>query len=144
MKEIVRYRKCFVCGEENLHGLQARFFWDGNKAFTELDAAEMFEGYPGIFHGGIISTLLDEVMIKAILAGDVYAVTAELTVKYKQPVRVGERLIFSGWIESSKGRMFYTKGEVAGPEGSIFATASGKYLKAKADLRSELTRVNET
>lgn len=143
MKEIVRYRKCFVCGEANQHGLQARFYWDGNKAFTELDAAGMFEGYPGIFHGGIISTLLDEVMIKAILAGDIYAVTAELTVKYRRPVRVGDRLLFSGWIESSKGRIFYTKGEVVDTDGNIFATASGKYFEAKADLKSELTRANE-
>lgn len=143
MKEIIRYRKCFVCGEENQHGLKARFFWDGHKAVTELDAQEMFEGYPGIFHGGIISTLLDEVMIKAILASDIYAVTAEMKVKYKRPVRIGDRLIFSGWIESTKGRVFYTKGEVADSGGNTFATAAGKYLKAKDDLRSELTRANE-
>ena len=143
MKEIVRYRKCFVCGEENQHGLKARFFWDGLKALTELDAREMFEGYPGIFHGGIISTLLDEVMIKAILADDIYAVTAELTIKYKRPVRVGDRLRFSGWIESSKGRIYYTKGEVTDSEGNQFATATGKYLKAKADLESELIKANE-
>ena len=143
MKEIVRYRKCFVCGEENEHGLKARFFWDGHKAYTELDAQVIFEGYPGIYHGGILSTLLDEVMIKAILADDIYAVTAEMTVKFKRPVRVGDKLKFSGWVESSKGRIYYTKGEVTDSEGNMYATATGKYLEVKSDLRSELARANE-
>ena len=143
MKEIVRYHKCFVCGENNHHGLKAKFYWDGAKAFTELSAEEVFEGYPGIYHGGIISTLLDEVMIKAILADEIYAVTAELTVKYKRPVKVGDRLKFTGWVESSKGRIYYTVGEVTDETGNLFATATGKYLEAKDDLRESLRLANK-
>lgn len=143
MKEIVRYHKCFVCGENNHHGLKAKFYWDGEKAFTELSAEEVFEGYPGIYHGGIISTLLDEVMIKAILADEIYAVTAEMTVKYKRPVKVGDRLKFTGRVESSKGRIYYTVGEVTDETGNLFATATGKYLEAKSDLKESLKLANE-
>ena len=75
MKEVAKYPHCFVCGDQNVHGLKAKFFFDGEKAFTEVTADGSFEGYRGIYHGGIIATLLDEVMIKAILAQPVTAVT---------------------------------------------------------------------
>ena len=76
MKEVLKYSHCFVCGEKNDSGLKARFYYDGKQAASEVYAREQFEGYRGIYHGGIVSTLLDEVMIEAILALDRYAVTA--------------------------------------------------------------------
>ena len=70
MEEIAKYSHCFVCGPENQIGLKARFFFDGHKAHTTVTADERFVGYHGIYHGGLLATLLDEVMIKAILAED--------------------------------------------------------------------------
>lgn len=138
MKEVAKYSRCFVCGDKNEHGLKARFFFDGEKAETTLTAEEMFEGYAGIFHGGIIATLLDEVMIKAILAGDIYAVTAEMTVRYHQPVLVGDKLRFLGRVTQSRGRMYFTAGEVVGEDGTRYASATGKYLQARPELRDRL------
>jgi uncharacterized protein (TIGR00369 family) len=138
MQEIVRYRHCFVCGDDNRHGLQARFYYDGGQAVTEITAGEAFEGYRGIYHGGIISTLLDEVMIKAILARDVYAVTVEISVRFFKPVAVGEKLRFTGRVTGTKGRLFLTEGEALGPNGEQFASATGKYIEAKPDLKNRL------
>ncbi len=78
MKEIVKYSGCFVCGDLNECGLRAGFYYDGRQAVAEVEVGRRFEGYRGICHGGIIAALLDEAMIKAILAIDRYAVTAEL------------------------------------------------------------------
>jgi len=114
MQEIIYYSGCFVCGDENIHGLKARFFYDGRRARTEVVASETFEGYPGILHGGVVSALLDEVMIKAILALDKYAVTAEITVSFKIPVKTGDRLTFAGWITKSKNRVLFCEGETGG------------------------------
>ena len=47
MKEVLKYANCFVCGDENHHGLKARFFYDGEKATTEVTASPEFEGYRG-------------------------------------------------------------------------------------------------
>lgn len=138
MKEVAKYAHCFVCGDRNDHGLKARFFFDGEKAFTEIKAAEAFEGYSGIYHGGILATLLDEVMIKSILAGSVFAVTAELSVRYLAPVSVGDELIFTGWITRRKRRVYLAEGEARGRDGTLYATASGKYIEAKADLKQRL------
>jgi uncharacterized protein (TIGR00369 family) len=140
MDEVRRYKNCFVCGDKNAHGLQARFFFDGNAAYTEVIATEEFEGYKGIYHGGILAALLDEVMIKAILATGVFAVTAEMTVRYRHPVRTGERLAFRGSVTTRKGRMFATEGQVTDGSGRVCAEATGRYLEAKPELNQELRK----
>jgi uncharacterized protein (TIGR00369 family) len=138
MEEIVKYSHCFVCGDQNRHGLQAKFFWDGREASSELVASDSFEGYRGIFHGGLIATMLDEVMIKAILAQDIYAVTAEMTVRYHRPVETGQELRFVGRMTEGKGRMYYAEGEAVGPDGTVFASSTGKYIQAKPELKTRL------
>lgn len=137
MDEIVKYSGCFVCGDLNPCGLKARFYYDGEKAFSELVADRRYEGYRSIYHGGIISTMLDEVMIKAILAEDVYAVTAEMTVRFVAPVRTGDHLSFSGWVTRRKGRMYFTEGEVHVGE-KLVAGASGKYIEARPEMQKLL------
>lgn len=139
MKEVVRYRRCFVCGEENLHGLNAKFLWDGHQAYTEIVATDAFEGYRGIYHGGITAALLDEVMVKAILASGIYAFTAELTIRYKKPVRVGDKIRFVGRIVSRKGRLLETEGEAIGEDGNPVALAKGSYIEARTDLKENLS-----
>jgi uncharacterized protein (TIGR00369 family) len=138
MDEIIRYPRCFVCGDQNPHGLNARFFWDGVNACTEVIALEQFEGYKGIFHGGVVAALLDEVMVKAILAANRHAVTAEMTVRYLQPVRTGGLLRFVGRVIGHKGRLYLTTAEATDPGGTIYAQAEGKFLEGKGGLADEL------
>lgn len=137
MDEIVKYSGCFVCGDQNPIGLKARFHYDGEKAISEVVADQRYEGYRSIFHGGIISTMLDEVMIKAILAEDIYAVTAELTVRFMAPVHTGDRLAFTGWVTRRKGRMYFTEGEVR-VDDQVVAGATGKYLEARQGMQKLL------
>lgn len=136
MKEIAKYSRCFVCGDQNQHGLQARFFDDAGQAVTEVVSEAAFEGYKGIYHGGVIATLLDEVMIKAILAQGILAVTAEITVRYRRPVKTGEKLRFVGRIVRNRGRVYLTEGEAFGDDTTIYATAKGRYVEVSEDLRS--------
>lgn len=138
MKEVVKYANCFVCGDKNDHGLKARFFFDGAEASSEITATGDKEGYHGIFHGGIISTMLDEVMIKAILAQDIYVVTAEMNIRFLKPVMVGDKVRFTGRVTRSKGRVYFTEGEATGPNGDTFATATGKYIEAGGELKDML------
>ncbi|UCD94822.1 MAG: PaaI family thioesterase, partial [Candidatus Zixiibacteriota bacterium] len=98
MKEIARYSGCFICGEKNAVGLKARFFFTDGKAVTECVAEKRFEGYSEVYHGGITATLLDEVMIKALLAADIYAMTVELNVRFHKAVYIGQKLFFEGRI----------------------------------------------
>lgn len=140
MMEIAKYSGCFVCGNKNNIGLKARFFFRDGKAVTEYIAEKKFEGYLGILHGGITSALLDEVMIKALLAREVYAVTVELTVRFKKAVNTGDKLYLEGCIAREQGRLFITSGEVKTDSGEIVASATGKYLRVNEKMKSQLLR----
>ena len=126
--------------DENGELKKARFFYDGERAIAELTATEAFEGYKGIFHGGIVASMLDEVMIKAILARGVFAVTAEITVRFRNPVPIGGKLRLTGRVLQSRGRLYTTEGEAIGVDGTVFATASGTYLEARDELKSKLVQ----
>jgi len=143
MQEIPRYSGCFVCGEKNEIGLKARFFWDGQKATCDLTAEKLYSGYKGIFHGGIVATLLDEIMIKALLAEKLLVVTAEMTVRYRRPVNCGDRLHLEGWKTGQSGVLFLTEGKAVNQKGEVVAEATGKYIKPKSELASRLLEAVE-
>jgi len=138
MKEILRYSGCFVCGEKNRIGLKARFYYENGEAITEIVADNRFEGYKGIFHGGIISTILDEAMIKAILAENRFAVTAEITTRFHLPINVGDNLKITGRVKEIRGRVFYTEAKVIRNGVDLVASANGKCVEAKPELRDRL------
>ena len=140
MQEVTKYKYCFVCGDQNESGLKARFFVqsDGSVA-SEYTVEQRFAGYDNIMHGGIAASLLDEVMIKAILKDDILAVTAEMTVKFKAPVYVGQKMVLVGRVIESKGRLYRTEG-VAEVAGKVVAEATGTYIRARGELAEELSR----
>jgi len=138
MKEIAKYSGCFVCGQQNEIGLKARFYFTDNEAITEYTAETRFEGYKNVLHGGIISTLLDEVMIKALLSMDIYSMTVELNIRFHKIVSIGSKLNFMGRLEKQRGRLYLTYGEAKNEMGETVASASGKYLEVKDDKKSML------
>jgi uncharacterized protein (TIGR00369 family) len=139
LKEVAKYRQCFVCGDENSHGLQARFFVrEDGAVITEYTVDERFVGYAKVLHGGILASLLDEVMIKAVLKDDVIAVTASMDIKFKKPVYVGQTIKLAGWIVQGKGRVFRTEG-LAEVDGTVVASATGTYIQARGELADLLS-----
>jgi acyl-coenzyme A thioesterase PaaI-like protein len=64
-------RYCFACGLENEFGLKLTFYADGEGGATgEYIIPKRFEGYPGVAHGGIVSTMMDEALVRAFLLED--------------------------------------------------------------------------
>ncbi|MGH8004152.1 MAG: PaaI family thioesterase [Limisphaerales bacterium] len=131
MKEIVKYAGCFVCGDKNPIGLGVKFYQKDGGAAAEFVPKEVLEGYKGLLHGGILSSLLDEVMIKAVLAKGIFCVTAELAIRYKKPVELSDRLSLFGQIEKENGRVYITTGWVKNQKGEVVAEAEGKYFVPK-------------
>ncbi|MBI3872606.1 MAG: PaaI family thioesterase [candidate division Zixibacteria bacterium] len=134
MQEIIKYNGCFVCGEDNPDGLRIRFFAEGEEAVAECTALPRHQGYPGIYHGGLVATLLDEIMAKSVLAQKRYTMTAEISVRYKKAIPTGSRLRLVGRVTRVHGRLTETEGEIQSPQGEVFATATGKYLEAGSTL----------
>jgi uncharacterized protein (TIGR00369 family) len=139
--EIVSYSQCFVCGLDNPAGLRVRFFRAGeDEAVATCEPDRVFAGYHGLLHGGVASSLLDEIMIKAVLARSKLAVTARMTVNYHRPVPLGTRLTLRGRIRNQRGRIFETEGWLADPDGTRLVSASGTYVVVTGAQKAALER----
>lgn len=117
---------CFVCGRANPHGLQVGFTKTDGGASAEFVAAARFQGYEGIVHGGVIAALLDEASIKALLLGGIRALTAEITLRYKAPLRVGQRARVSAKVSGVRGRLCRVDAEIRSDTGEVIALSTAK------------------
>ncbi len=97
------WKMCFVCGRDNPYGLKLDISARDGQASTEFIAGELYQGYNGIWHGGIIAAVLDELMIYAALsAGYENPVTAKLEVRYLKPIKVGQKVKGFAELESAR------------------------------------------
>ncbi|MGZ8513654.1 MAG: PaaI family thioesterase [Candidatus Limnocylindrales bacterium] len=132
---------CFACGTLNEHGLGLQIHVEPGRSWTELELQPRFEGWEGVAHGGILCTILDEVMAWALVAEDNWGVTARMSVDFKKPVPVGTRLRADGWIIRSRRRLVETAARIVDAETGIeLATASGVYVAADEERKRELQR----
>ena len=138
VEEIIKYSGCFVCGDENPHGLRIPFFYEDGQAVAEYTADTKFQGYRGIFHGGLVATLLDEIMAKAVLAQKRYCMTVEMNIRFKKAIPVGTALRLTARVTADRGRLLETAGELTGPDGTIHASATGKYMEAASKVENIL------
>ncbi len=125
------YGNCFVCGKNNPNGLRLSFEIDKERQNlkTTFSASPTFQGWDGIVHGGIISTLLDEAMAKLVFELGHQAVTASLEVKFKKPVPILEPLHIYGEITELNKRLIRAKAHVAKADGTLLATGTSTFLK---------------
>lgn len=121
---------CFACGATNPIGMRLEIELGEGEAHTAWTVGPDFVGWSDRVHGGIVATLLDEVMAWAPSSDDAWAVTAEMTVRYRAPATPGERLTAVGRVLSRKRRLFEVAGEVRGADGRLIAEGSGRYLGA--------------
>jgi acyl-coenzyme A thioesterase PaaI-like protein len=122
---------CFACGTLNEHGLHLALHVERRRSWCELALDRRFEGWDGIAHGGILCTLLDEVMAWALVGDDNWGLTARLSVDFRKPVEVGRAIRAEGWITGSRRRIVETAGRIVDPAtGAELATATGVYVAA--------------
>ncbi len=106
-------RTCFGCGPDNPKGLGLRFFETQEGVEVEYSAAEHLGGAPGVVHGGIQATLLDEALCMTAYAKEgAPVVTGELTVRYEGPLPTETPLLIRGKITERRGRSFFAEGEI--------------------------------
>jgi uncharacterized protein (TIGR00369 family) len=124
------YDMCFACGKNNPISLGLKFRQtDQNKVVAEFIPGLNHQGYDGIMHGGLVTTLLDEAMVTAIIKEGIEAVTAAINVRFKNPVPIGEKLTVIGYITGNKSRLITTAGYIENSRGEIVATAEAKFMK---------------
>jgi uncharacterized protein (TIGR00369 family) len=140
MKALPHTRSCFVCGESNPAGLKLRFETDGQTVRTRFTPRSEHIGFKGVVHGGIIATLLDEIMVWACVArAGHFAFCADLNVRFVRPVRPGEEVVATGELANNRrGRIFEARAELKNQAGDVLASASGKYLPIEPAQLAEM------
>jgi len=126
-------RMCLVCGLKNPFGLHTSFFeLENSELLAIFKPKEEHQSYPGRLHGGIISTILDETIGRAIMIkseGDIWGVTVDLQIRFKKPVPLDEELRVIGRITKNSSRFFEGTGELLLQDATVAAEGHGKYLK---------------
>ena len=122
-------KHCFVCGEKNPNGLNLTFSFREGKVVTEFILHKTYQGYKDIVHGGIISTLLDEARVKVALLQGVPVVTAEITVRFKNPLMVGEKALVEAHIIETNRKIIDTSATIKKLDGTLIAEGYAKLLR---------------
>jgi uncharacterized protein (TIGR00369 family) len=125
------YGNCFVCGDKNPGGLKLNFEVDKVKRTlkTTFVASPVFQGYDGIVHGGILSTLLDEAMAKLSYELGYHTVTASLEVRFLKPAPILQPLNVYGEIVEVTRRLVKAKSRIVTEDGTTLAEGVSKLVR---------------
>jgi uncharacterized protein (TIGR00369 family) len=130
---------CFACGTLNVHGLHLDLHAGGDRCWAELKLEDRFEGWERIAHGGIVCTILDEVMAWALVDHDVWGVTARMNVEFRRPVPIGRRIRAEGRVVEVRRRLVTAAGVLLDAEdGTLLARADATYVGAPEARKEEL------
>ncbi len=134
-------QQCFGCGQENPDGLQLDFSYSINRAWTETVLKPKYQGYPGIAHGGIVTTLLDEAMAHVLMKKGLFAVTAKLEVKFREPVPIHEDIMVVGEMdeEKSSSRIKYLCAWIEDENGKILARGKAMFVDQTSKIAGNKT-----
>jgi uncharacterized protein (TIGR00369 family) len=130
---------CFACGELNESGLRLVLHTSPERSWTEVRLDERFQGWDSVAHGGIVCTLLDEVMAWAVIGRGTWGVTARLNVAFRRPIRTGTAIRAEGWVVAEDRRAAKAAGHVLdAATREVLATGEGTFVAVPADQLERL------
>jgi uncharacterized protein (TIGR00369 family) len=134
--ELPHTHGCLVCGRQNPKGLHLHLHVDeaSGAVETTFTPAPEHIGFEGIIHGGILATVLDEAMVwAATWQGRTFCVCGEMTIRFRKAAEVGKPITVKASVETVRGRMIQTIGQIVDATGEVMTTASGKYIALPPD-----------
>jgi len=138
-----KYNHCFGCGLDNPAGLKLEFQWDGKTATAEFTPGEIYQGWPGKVHGGILMCLLDEAIGYAARFHGVNCVTASMQTRFKQMVPVGEPLIIRSSLKKKNRKLVEAKAEIFLKDGTQVAEGVAKQFVVNIDNETKKLRTDD-
>jgi hypothetical protein len=122
---------CICCGDKNPMGFKMKFCFEGVKIFSEAIIPKEFQGFNDVVHGGILGTLLDELMVNLYWLKGTKVVTVEYQVRLKTPCPTGKRVLLSAWPIEEKRQLHYVAATAHLEDGTLVAEATAKCMKIK-------------
>lgn len=136
-------RYCFVCGVQNQYGLNMVFYTDGpGRTKAEYTIPEVFQGYTGIAHGGVVAAILDEAAGRTVMGEENprrVVVTARMDVRYRRPVPVSQPLLITGELLEEKGKVVKARSKIINQQGLLLAEADVTLVEIPAELKEQIS-----
>ncbi len=129
-------RFCFVCGEKNEYGLRLKPRGENGHGTITWTPDRKYQGYTGVVHGGLLSTLMDEAMAYAAMSVAGVCATAEIRVKFKKPVKTDCPVEVEAQVLDVRGRMIRLRA-VLTQDGLEKASAEGTFFKVPGGGRTD-------
>jgi acyl-coenzyme A thioesterase PaaI-like protein len=123
---------CVVCASSNSRGLTLKFVpsADGRGVEASFDCLDVFQGYVGLVHGGIVSAVLDGAMAHCLFHLGRVAHTGSLVVRFRHPVVVNRKATVLARLDRSRGRLHMLSAELE-QDGQVKVVASAKFLETQ-------------
>ncbi len=122
---------CFACGKGNPIGLKLDFRFEGEEYVTEFEVKPEHQGWTGIVHGGLLATVLDETMARLLWERKLNAITGRLSVRYHEPVKIGEKLTVRARIARQRSPAVETTAEAIKAGGTLVAEARAVSMEVR-------------
>ena len=123
--------RCFVCGPNNPIGLRLKFHLDGDVCRAEFTPRPEHMGYDNVTHGGIVFSLLDDVMANWLFLRGEKTFTASADIRYRAPLPIGTSVRLEGECVKRRGRLAQMRGRVLDQSsGQPYAEATAKFMLA--------------
>jgi acyl-coenzyme A thioesterase PaaI-like protein len=123
--------RCFGCGPLNEEGLQMIFLPEGDVSVTEFEVPARYQSWKGVVHGGMVALMLDEAVGWAAWHKGHPGVTGKLEVRYRLPLRIGERVRLSGRVENVRRTLVYATAKIERiSDGATVAEAMATLMEA--------------
>ncbi len=131
---------CFGCGPNNHHGLKMTFETNGEKLRSTVIVPDHLRGWSNIVHGGVLSTICDEIMAwAAIYLTKRFILTRTMTTTFLKPVTTGSRLETFGFIkERTDERNALMAGEIYNEKGELCTRSMGEFVLFTPDTFKKL------
>jgi uncharacterized protein (TIGR00369 family) len=120
---------CFACGKDNENGLHLDIEETENGVLAVFQVPPWCQGYEKTVHGGIVSTILDEIAVWAAYKAGYKCVTAELTVRIKNPMHIECSYIAHGNVIKQRHRFVQAYAEILDQHKLLYAHAQAKLMK---------------
>ena len=132
LNDTTDYQQCFACGQRNPFGLQLVFRLENDTIVADFQPREEHQGFPGVIHGGIVASVLDETLGRTSILSEnpEWTMTGRLEVRYRRYVPYGPLLRVRASLGKQRRRMVQATGvlTLADDEQTILADAQGTFL----------------
>ena len=132
------YPDCFGCGSDNPIGLKLSYRTEGENVVTDFVPREEHQGWPGITHGGIVTSLLYEVMENYPYQNGIMATMRGMDTRFRKPISTGRKVTARSWLVEERGRILKVAGSLTDEDGLLLAEGEADMLVLSADQIARL------